>query len=303
MWTPDIKRKQILLIAWGGIGDALVCTPAIRTLKELYPEYKLIIYHMGPKHEAVFKDNPYIDSLRQITTKNLLKHPRHWYTFYWNRKHMPYTYLMFQPFGLTHIYKKNVKHIVADIFDMELKTEKVEIYLTKEEEEFGRKSMTQYKVPVIIHVHARSTQNHHWYKEKWEQLVAELPEYDFIQLGNTDEALIDGANDWRGKTTIREAFAMVKYATSFVGIDSSMAHITNAFDTNGVVIFGSGSATIWGHENNINLSKGLPCQPCYYYLFKDKCIYDHECMTTMEVAEVKAALVSQVEKQLALAAS
>ncbi len=90
--------------------------------------------------------------------------------------------------------------------------------------------------------------------------------------------------------------ALVKYATAFVGIDSSVAHMTNAFDLPGVVVWGDTDPRHWGHSNNINLYKLLPCSPCYYMLGGIPCPYDHRCMTEITVDEVKAALLKQLER-------
>ncbi|MBL6449335.1 glycosyltransferase family 9 protein [Fulvivirga sp. 29W222] len=289
------KKSELVLVSWGGIGDAIVCTPTLRELKRQDPKRKIILYHLGPKHYSVFKHNPYIDSLRSLKTRTLMKHPVHFYKYLHKRKHREtYTYLFFQPVAPTHIYRKSVKNIVADIFDLKLEDDKVEIFLTEEEERNAKERLSLFKTPVIVHVHSRSSQNHHWELEKWNALVESLPEYDFIQVGNTDEQKVEGAIDWRGKSTLREAFALLKYASSFVGVDSSLSHVTNAFGTKGVVLFGDSTPVFWGHDNNLNIYKGVSCSPCFYYLFKNKCIYNHECMDMISVDEVRQALIKQV---------
>ncbi len=135
--------------------------------------------------------------------------------------------------------------------------------------------------------------------EKWKELVRQLQDYTFIQLGHKDEPHVEGALDWRGKIGLREGFCMLKYSTSFVGIDSSFAHATNAFGLPGVVLFGDTSPVYWGHDNNINIYKNVFCSPCYDYSWGDPCPLGHECMNQITVDEVKLALIRQVRRRSA----
>ena len=149
-----------------------------------------------------------------------------------------------------------------------------------------------------MHIHSKSSQNHHWELENWEELIKQLPDYTFIQLGLKTEPEVKGALDWRGKTLFREALCLLKYADSFVGVDSNMAHATNAFDMPGVVLFGDSSPVHWGKPNNINIYKEVECSPCYYELWHERCPYGHECMKLITVEDVKKALIQQMNRRL-----
>jgi ADP-heptose:LPS heptosyltransferase len=94
--------------------------------------------------------------------------------------------------------------------------------------------------------------------------------------------------------------AILKYARSFVGIDSSLAHATNAFDLPGVILFGDSNPATWGHDNNINLYTAVRCSPCYYYVWNHPCPYGHECMESITVEDVKKALLRQLARGYAL---
>src|SRR3990167_9239281 len=63
-----IKNPQakILVIRYGGIGDVLWTTPAIRAIKEQYPLTK-IKYCVSEKDREILYNNPYIDGV--IATK------------------------------------------------------------------------------------------------------------------------------------------------------------------------------------------------------------------------------------------
>src|SRR5258708_4250087 len=126
--------------------------------------------------------------------------------------------------------------------------------------------MGEYKNPIIIHITYVASKNQMWTVEKWNELVRQMPDYTFIQLGLSREERVEGAIDLRGKTTIPTSIALVKHAISFVGVVSFFAHLTNAFDKPGVVLYGPSSIVVWGHPKKFNISKGLPSSNSMYCL-------------------------------------
>lgn len=292
--------KEFIILTWGGIGDVLSCTPTIKALKEYYPDHKVVIYYNSFKkeHRKVFLNSPHVDSLRELSYKTLWRHPRHLYLYLSKKYKERYYFLHFQHVPPTWIYHKNNKDIAADIFGIELKDDKVQLFLTEKEERKAIKTLAPYtdKPIVLMHVYSRTSKNHMWDNKKWELLVSRLPQYNFIQIGAADEPCIAGAVDFRGKTKLREAFALFKFATSFVGVESCFGHVTNAFDIPGVVLFGDSSPLYWGNSNNVNIYKDLSCAPCYHYLWGKACPYGNKCMKMITVEEVQEALVGQVTK-------
>ncbi|MBN9381667.1 MAG: glycosyltransferase family 9 protein [Chitinophagaceae bacterium] len=297
-----MNDNSIIIITRGGVGDVIVCTPVFKTLKETYPERKLIVYCRMKSHKSLLLNNPYIDSLRMLKIAAMWRYPGHLYAYLFNTEKIKYYDLLFQWITPSHLFPDdyNIKDLVYDMFDdLNIKSDnpKTQLYFTEKEEKKARMTLAPYKNVVMMHVHSRSSRNHHWTIEKWEALVKSLPEYTFIQLGWVDEERVPGALDWRGKTNIRDAFCMLKHADSFVGIESSIAHATNAVDLPGVVLFGDSGPGLWGHDNNINIYKKVRCSPCYFYLWYDPCPYNHECMNLITVEEVRNALIQQMEKK------
>lgn len=288
--------KEIILVSWGGIGDAIVCTPAIESLRAEYPEKKIILYCTERSHLEVFKHNPNVDSVRFMSNRALLRYPYHFYAFSFNRSLIKPISLYFQHILPPDIYDKSIKEVIADIFPIKLRSNRTSLFLTQKEEAAAAEKMRRFQNVVLLHIQSRSSINHHWALCNWAKLVSELPEYTFIQIGSGDEAAVTGAVDWRGRTSLREAFALFKYAKSFVGVDSSFAHVTNCFNTPGVVLFGDSSPVYWGHDNNINIYKNKACSPCYYDLWNNPCPYDHSCMKDITVDEVKRAIINQMKK-------
>ena len=286
---------DILLQAWGGLGDLLVCTPTIKALKERHPERRVVVLCRRPDHADLLRHNPYVDVVRLRTrpfVSNLMQRID-------RRRGRQYFELKFQRIPLSWIYQKSVIDVVADMFGLTLTDRRVQLFFTPEEDEHARTLLAPHTNVVAMHINSYSSTNHLWQMDKWEALVASLPEYTFIQLGDRKDPPVRGAVDWRGTTTIREAFCVLKHADSFVGVDSVMAHATNAFQLPGVVLYGDSDPVQWGHRNNINVYKDLDCSPCYYVLWGTKCPYGQPCMTSITVDEVKHALVMQMDSQRA----
>jgi ADP-heptose:LPS heptosyltransferase len=180
---------------------------------------------------------------------------------------------------------------------LKLEDKRIQVYLTEDEEKKGRLALAGYKNPIVIHNTSETSENKHWPLANWEQLVREMPEYTFVQLGLSGDMKVNGAIDLRGKTSFREALAILKSSMSFVGVDSSFAHATNAFDVPGVILFGATTPKVWGHGNNVNLYKSLRCAPCIDILVSSVCPYGKVCMTAISVSEVKDSLMKQLMKR------
>jgi ADP-heptose:LPS heptosyltransferase len=288
--------KQFVLIAWGGLGDSLICTPAYRALRETYPDHKIIVYYPGKGHRDVLLHNPHIDSLRALKKSAMWRYPLHFFAYVFNRRELMKAHFMhFQHIPPSSVYNKNVVDLAAEILGVPLERRNVQLFFTEEEDTWARNALAGRQNIVIMHVHSRTSPNHNWRMENWVELVRQLPEYTFVQLGNAQESSsIEGALDWRGKTTLRQALCLIKHADSFVGVEASLAHATSAFDVPGVVLFGDTSPAHWGHENNINIYKEVSCAPCFFRLGGLPCPYNHECMELIMVEEVKEALVRQM---------
>jgi ADP-heptose:LPS heptosyltransferase len=181
------------------------------------------------------------------------------------------------------------------MFGVTLIDKKIQLFVTDAEDLAAKETLSKYANPIIVQITSRTTENQMWPIENWNELVLVMKEFTFIQLGTEKEVRIEGAIDMRGKTTTREAIALVKHALSFVGIVSFLSHVTNAFDKPGVILFGGVSAvSVWGHENNINILKTPPCSPCVDVLLGQACPYDKPCMREITVAEVRESIYKQV---------
>jgi ADP-heptose:LPS heptosyltransferase len=285
-----MKNSSIRIVAWGGVGDAILTTPLFRAIKEQLPGSRTIVYCPSYKHYDVFLNNPYIDKLKKLgrltmTAGGLLERFRlvKWFSPAYGNL-LP---------GL--FYSKNATEIIAEMFGIALEHKQVMIFLTSEEEEVGKRLVSQYSMPVAIHVTSTCSSDKNWPISHWTELVRRNPQYTFLQLGLPNEELIPGVVDLRAEIPpLRAQFAVLKYVRAFVGVDSSFSNATNAFGTPGVVLYGPSTPLVWGHSNNHNLYLGLPCAPCLDILQGAPCPYGAPCMSGISVLEVERALEQQL---------
>jgi ADP-heptose:LPS heptosyltransferase len=287
-----MPQKTLRIVTYGGLGDILLTTPAIKALKKKYPFSKIIIYGLSRSYMEIFENNPYVNKVRSTSFfANPIAYMLH--RFRWAQFHTFH-------FGRLYpniFYKKSAVDIIGDVFNVEIQDRKVLLFLTPAEENKAKAMLSAYNNPVILHIASMTSINQEWPLENWEALVEAMPQYTFIQLGLPTEEKVRNAIDLRGKTSFREAFALIKHAKGFAGVNSSLSHVTNAFDIPGVVLFGPSPPVIWGHANNINIYNPPRCAPCVDLLFKEKCPYGRTCMTNITVEEVKEALVRQLSKE------
>jgi ADP-heptose:LPS heptosyltransferase len=284
--------RGFALLGWGGIGDMIVCTPAIKALKLANPDASIHFYGSG-LHKQALLHNPFIDRIVTVP---------HWKLYNAYEKYARIVgrttcRLNFQRISPGFLDDRSVVDMAAEHLGVTITDRKIQIKLTAEEIVGAEQRLSGLKKPVIlIHAHSRSSQHHMWFHERWDQLVNSLPEYDFVQVGWGDEVPIKGATHLLGSTSLREAFALLSRATSFVGVNSSMNHASNAFGVPGVVLFGDSSPVYWGHANNTNIYVHKECSPCFYVLLGRHCVYDRHCMRSITVENVRDALISQISR-------
>jgi ADP-heptose:LPS heptosyltransferase len=296
------SKRIYRILTWGGIGDVLLMTPAFRALKQRDSDCRIYVYCVAKPHIEALKENRYIDHLRLISAWEKIlynfitrfgmaaSHKRRktgpLYKRLMSLKGQVLDYGNLKP---SLFYSKNAAEIIGEMLGVEIDDPRPNCFLTDGEEMEGRKIVSKYANPVAIQVYGKGSSNKNWEIEKWEKLILSNPHYNFLQLGMPNEELVKGAEDFRG-TTLRQAFAIVKAANAFVGVDSAFAHAATAFRTPAVVLFGASTPVIWGHGVNQNIFKAPRCSPCLDLLFSDPCPYGKLCMSSIAVSDVERAL-------------
>ncbi|MBU1031099.1 MAG: glycosyltransferase family 9 protein [Nanoarchaeota archaeon] len=284
LMTPD--EQKIGIKTWGGIGDGLLVTPVFKALKKQNKKLKICVV-CNNNHKEIYENNPYIDRLSVLPDMSAFEGLDEEHIFETN-------YGKLKP---SINYQKHATEIIADLLNINLKDKDISVFITKKEEEFAKKIISKYKNPIVIQITSKCCKNQEWPLKYWHKLIKSLPNHTFIQIGLENEPQIKGAVDLRGKTNIREAIAILKYSKLFVGVDSFLAHATNAVNVKGIILFGPSTEKVWGYKNNINLNKNLNCSPCIDILGAKPCPKSKKCMTKISVKEVTDSIKRILEEK------
>lgn len=136
----------------------------------------------------------------------------------------------------------------------------------------------------------------HWINTRWgalaQQLQAELGLRSVVLGGPGDrprvrELVGDGSGgpiDWVGRTSLREAAALIKRATLLIGVDTGLTHMGIAFARPTVLLFGATCPYLETSRGNARvLHHGLACSPCRR---RPTCGGAFTCMDVIGVEEV-----------------
>src|SRR5262245_23113976 len=157
-----MKNSNIGIVSWGGIGDALLTTPLFRAIKEQLPNSRITVYITRDAHYDVFLNNPYIDRLRKLGSLIIT-----WILFLEKCKVSNFFTPGYAKVSPSLFYSKNATEIIAEMFGITLEHKRVNIFLTKEEEDFGKQFVSPYLAPVAIHVTGHCSKNKNWPISHW----------------------------------------------------------------------------------------------------------------------------------------
>ncbi|MCI4435894.1 MAG: methyltransferase domain-containing protein [Ignisphaera sp.] len=125
---------------------------------------------------------------------------------------------------------------------------------------------------ITIHPKAGWSMYKNWTQQKWEELIVRIQEESsvpvkFIQIGAISDFKINGCDHSFMGNALMDSVSLIANAEMHMGVDSFSNHLThikwNGKRTKGVILWGSTQASAAGYEENINISLGLPCQPCF----------------------------------------
>lgn len=98
----------------------------------------------------------------------------------------------------------------------------------------------------------------------------------------------DRVEDWSGKTNLKQLFQLAAQANMTFTTDSGIGHISNAFGTKTIVLFGAGNDLITRpyYEDGLSIirKEGLECAPCVSNQCKKEELL---CLNQLELATIK----------------
>lgn len=322
--TEDLKKiEKILVIGLSNIGDIILTTPVIETLKNISPKIRLDIL-VGPKGKEVLGKDNKIRNLIIYNKKSSLKEKislvrnlrSEKYDLVIDLRHTLIP-LLLKPKNLSFIFRISPKKKIH-MCERHLRIiEKMGlpkgslintpiVYFDKQDEEYIENLLRkeigtdEEDILVVISPGARSSTKC-WRKENFIEMAKilqnELLRAKIILVGSKDDFNL--AEDIRkeikkdiynfaGKTTIPQLVFLLKKAKVLITNDSAVLHCGSVANIPTISIFGPTDPLKYGPlaKNSVVLRRLLPCVPCE----KAQCRYGHrKCLELVRPWEVVEA--------------
>ena len=166
-------------------------------------------------------------------------------------------------------------------------------YLNLTPQERGYGKISDHQV-VIQSAGLGDMLNKDWIVDRYQDVADRLQNTArVIQLGLSSDPQIKGAHDLRGKTTLRQAAAILSNSQVFIGQVGFLMHLARAVDCRSVIVYGGREAPeIVGYSANENMISEMPCAPCWQ---RNRCEFRRKCMSEIEVDPVYDAALRQIK--------
>lgn len=270
--------QRILVIRGGAIGDFVLTLPALKLLRDNYPNARLEI--LGYKHIAALAENRfYADATRSIEHGSLGGFFAEGgqldgeLSRYFGSFDLIVSYL-FDPDG---IFQRNIERCGVDMFiaiapkiagnahaaiqlarglerlGLALPDPAPKIYPSDDDREFARTFLGSVSAPLAVHPGSGSpTKN--WPIEQWSALVAAVPERELLMIGGeADERELARLRTDKARTAFNlplpRLAAVLERCVVFIGHDSGISHIAAAVGTRCVLLFGPTDPKVWAPAN------------------------------------------------------
>lgn len=147
----------------------------------------------------------------------------------------------------------------------------------------------------------RATKCYPHFGEVVARLKAARPDLLLVQIGTTTAEGLPGVDlDLIGRTSLREAAALLRGAALHLDNEGGLVHLAACLGTRSLVVFGPTQSDYFGYPENVNVDP-LRCGGCCWIdeLWMDRCprgLAEPECMHTIPPAEVaRRALAALAE--------
>lgn len=274
LFAAPWRRAVIDVARSGGIGDVLMCTPALRELKRRRPTCRLRFYTDFP---TLVRGLPYIDEVMPSEAA-----PR---------------YAAFLEYESAIPPRVHLAQILGDSLGVHVRDVQPDCAIDARLVERFREMWRGLPRPhITINRHASKwTPNKEWPETYWTELIARVSrEASIIELGDSDRGPTEnfGANylDLRNDTPLDEFVAAIAAADLHIGPISAPVHIAAAAGKRSVVIIGGYEhPSNTAYAGNIGLYTAVECAPCW---LRTPCPHDRKCLNAISPAHVEEAALS-----------
>ena len=323
--VPSISR--LLLIRPGGIGDAVLLVPAVRALRETFPEAVIhvlaerrntAVFDLCPDADAVFRYDRPGELLAALGGRyDVVVDTEQWHRlsavlarlirsrlkigFGTNERRRLFTQAI--PYAQDAYEEANFFSLLEPLGFTERKEDPAP-FLTVPEAA-GKKAEALLgplaEAPFVAFFPGASIRERRWGAERFQSTALWCRErgLQVVVVGGAQDASAGeeiaasglGIN-LAGKTSLAETAAVIERSALVLSGDSGVLHLAVGVGRPTVSLFGPGIAAKWAPrgECHVVLNKNLPCSPCTRFGYTPPCPIDAKCLSEISVADVTAAI-------------
>ena len=300
--SPD---QKILVIRFSSIGDIILATSAVKTIREAFPDAEITFLTLS-QYAPILEYHPDIDNLSFISKNMSLKDL---WQFSRQIKSKDYTHI----FDLHNSLRSNLiisrsssniqqvqkprwnrfllYYFHQNNFENDFSTRKMyhkylgSIYKSGDPLPETSLRVSQYekikaekmiedqgvKGRFVAIIPGAATAQKQWPKEKYIEIIKQIKIPTVILGGKSDLICSEISNELNsvvnlsGKTSLREAMAVLSISMYVIGSDTGLTHAAEALGKNVSMILGPTSKETGGGVNlpgSRNIEKDLWCRPC-----------------------------------------
>jgi hypothetical protein len=138
-------------------------------------------------------------------------------------------------------------------------------------------------------------QNKQWRADRLTAVIAQFAgRVRFVQIGSPADPALPGADDLRGRTSLRATAALLANARLLLGIPGFLMHLARAVECPAVIVYGGREPPeLTGYPCNLNLAQRPPCAPCWQ---RSRCDFNHSCTDAITAADVAQAVETSLDR-------
>ncbi len=330
---PD-KIKQVLFVRPGGIGDAALLAPAIKTFKKSFPQAECIVlaerrnagvFELIPGINQVFRYDVPAELLAAFRLKPDIAIDTEQYHrlsavvarfttaasligFGTNERARLFHYAI--PYSHDNY---EVESFISLLVPLGIKRPSIIDVPFLSVPMAALSKAAQLLAPFggqlfIVIFPGASIPERRWGTERFQQVAIKLRQhgYGIVVVGGKEDtetgaAIVNGAGlNLAGQTSLAETAAILNQAALLISGDSGVLHIGVGLGTPTVSLFGPGIERKWAPHGpqHIVLNQQLACSPCTRFGYTRKCPHQAECLQRISpeiVIEAALSLLSGIE--------
>ena len=254
---PPTKEKYVIWHIQGGLGKNVAATALIPSIKETYPDRKLIMIVSWPE---IFLNNPLIDRVYQLGQA-----PYFFQDYVENKDVIIFRHEPYHQTG--HI--NMTKHLVenwCDLMGLKYTGQQPKIHLNYVQQQLIG-LWTREKPIMVLQTNGGpgdgQSLSYSWARDMPQEVAQTIvnkykDQYHIIQITRSNGYVLGNVERLDKKISNIELFAVLGAAKKLVLIDSCLQHAAASFNIKATVLWVGTSPTVFGYKLHNNIKAQLP---------------------------------------------